>query len=122
MRIYLAHSSAFDFHNELYQPLKKCKKIDACEFIFPHESAAKMQISKEIIRNCDLILAEISYASTGMGIELGWAESLGKPIICLHRKGVATSRSTKLLARKVVEYSGPADLTQKVEEILKLPL
>ena len=34
---------------------------------------------------CDLIVAEVSAPSLGVGYELGWATALSKPILCLHR-------------------------------------
>jgi len=34
---------------------------------------------------CDLVVAEISTPSLGVGFELGWAVALGKPVLCLHR-------------------------------------
>ena len=34
---------------------------------------------------CDLVVAEVTTPSLGVGYELGWATILGKPILCLHR-------------------------------------
>ena len=33
---------------------------------------------------CDLVVAEVSVPSLGVGYELGWATALGKPVLCLH--------------------------------------
>lgn len=33
----------------------------------------------------DLVIAEISVPSLGVGYELGWATALGKPVLCLYR-------------------------------------
>lgn len=34
---------------------------------------------------CDLVVAEVSVPSLGVGYELGWATALRKPALCLHR-------------------------------------
>ncbi len=37
------------------------------------------------LKSCDLVIAEVSTPSLGVGYELGWAIALGKPVLCLHR-------------------------------------
>jgi hypothetical protein len=37
------------------------------------------------LKSCDLIVAEVSLPSLGVGYELGWAAASGKPVLCLHR-------------------------------------
>ncbi len=37
------------------------------------------------LRECDLLIAEVSHPSLGVGYELGRAVTLDKPILCLHR-------------------------------------
>ncbi len=44
------------------------------------------------IRACDLLVAEISTPSHGVGYEIAFALSLSKPVICLHRQGVSVSK------------------------------
>ncbi len=44
------------------------------------------------IRGCDVLLAEVSTPSHGVGYEIGYALSLKKPVICLHKAGVAVSK------------------------------
>lgn len=34
---------------------------------------------------CDLVVAEVSVPSLGVGYELGWATALSKPVLCLYR-------------------------------------
>jgi len=41
------------------------------EIILPHDK--RNLISKDIIKKCNLFIAEVSFPSTGLGIELGWA-------------------------------------------------
>lgn len=38
------------------------------------------------IENCDVLIAEVSVPSHGVGYEIGFAFNLGKPILCLHHQ------------------------------------
>ena len=44
------------------------------------------------ITECDLLLAEVSTPSHGVGYEIGYALSLGKRVLCLYRKGRKVSK------------------------------
>lgn len=37
------------------------------------------------LTSCDLVVAEVTTPSLGVGYELGWATVLKKPVLCLHR-------------------------------------
>jgi nucleoside 2-deoxyribosyltransferase len=99
--IYVAHYTKYDFEKELYEPLKK---ITNYEFIFPHDKSIVPESSKNKIKKCDAILAEVSYPSTGTGIEIGWADSFKKPIIFISKKGIVVSKSLNILSNNFFEY------------------
>ena len=44
------------------------------------------------IKNCDVLIAEVSVPSHGVGYEIGFALNLGKPVLCLHQKGRKVSK------------------------------
>jgi nucleoside 2-deoxyribosyltransferase len=44
------------------------------------------------IDESDVLVAEISTPSHGVGYEIGYALGLRKPVICLHREGVSVSK------------------------------
>ena len=44
------------------------------------------------ITECDFLLAEVSTPSHGVGYEIGFALALGKPVLCLYRKGRKVSK------------------------------
>jgi len=44
------------------------------------------------IEGCDLLVAEVSTPSHGVGYEIGYALGLGKRVLCLHRAGVSVSK------------------------------
>lgn len=105
VKIYIAHASCFDYQNELYKPLKASSLAEKHTLIFPHEADENPTHSKAIIGACDAIIAEGSHPSTGMGIELGWADDLGKPIIVIHKRDRQPSPSISIIASAVMPYS-----------------
>jgi nucleoside 2-deoxyribosyltransferase len=44
------------------------------------------------IKNCGALIAEVSTPSHGVGYEIGYALSIGKPVLCLHQKERRVSR------------------------------
>ncbi len=44
------------------------------------------------IQASDILLAEVSIPSHGVGYEIGYALTLGKPVLCLHDTGRAVSK------------------------------
>lgn len=44
------------------------------------------------IKNCDVLIAEVSEPSHGVGYEIGFALNLDKPVLCLHQQGRRVSK------------------------------
>lgn len=120
MKIYVSHSRNFDYINELYKPLKEAKL--PVEFVFPHEQNLEKFNSKELFesRGCNYVLAEVSYPSTGQGIELGWADIFGVPVLCFYKTGSFPAKSLGVLTNKIMEYGDELDLVNKLMVELKL--
>jgi len=38
------------------------------------------------IKNCDVLIAEVSTPSHGVGYEIGYALQIGKPVLCIHQR------------------------------------
>ena len=85
MKIYFAHSRSHDFQKEIYDPIRSSHVYKNHEIIFPHENGISIN-SKMTIELCDLLIAEVSFPSTGLGIEIGWANMLGKNIVCVSKE------------------------------------
>ena len=120
MKIYVSHSTGFDFANELYEPLAGSALGVIHYFIFPHKDSLEAYPSKEFLqeRKCDLVLAEVSYPSTGMGMELAWAHAAGIKIICVHKRGVKISDSLAAVCRKFISYTDTNSLVAELSKIL----
>lgn len=120
MKIYVAHSTGFNFQDELYKPLRNSELNKIHEITLPHENSDKQFNSKEYLKSCDLVLAEVSYPSTGQGIELGWANLYKVPIICIYKNGSKYSGALTAVSEKFIEYNDTEDLITKLtKEIQK---
>jgi hypothetical protein len=114
MKVYVAHSSNFDFKSELYNPIRESSLISKHDFFFPHDTDIVFD-SKGAIQNVyDVILAEVSFPSTGLGIELGWANDANRKIICIYKKGSKYSSSLKVVSDTFIEYLNSKDMINKV--------
>jgi len=98
MKIYISHSSGFDFKAELYLPLRNSILNKQHDLILPHENSEEPYLIKDKLPEFDLILAEVSYPSTGQAIELGWVSMKRIPIACFYKKGSKVSSSLKTVS------------------------
>jgi hypothetical protein len=117
MKIYFGHSKDFDFKNELYKPIRESVLNGEHEILFPHETDEFFN-SKNRIKNSDLMIAEVSYPATGLGIELGWAEMLKTPVLCVYKKGYKISGSLKVVTKDFIEYESAEDLAEKITKFI----
>ena len=120
MKIYVSHSRSFDFVKELYEPLKKSVLANVHQFIFPHDASQESYPSKKLFadKTCDLVLAEVSFPSTGEGIELGWADIAGVKIVCAYKEDAKISGSIKIIAKDFLVYKNSEDLISKLTKYL----
>ncbi len=116
MRIYLSHSRKFDFKKELYEPLENSGlNID---FIFPHKKSETSFDTRSLFINDkpDLVLAEVSNPSLGVGIEIGWANDAEIKIVCIYKNGSKISESLKMVSKTFIEYLDSKDLIEKLKK------
>lgn len=120
MKIYVAHTRDSDFQNELYKPIKESPLSKEHTFVLPHEMSAGSFKSKDLFKtDCDLVIAEVSYPATGLGIELGWADMLNVPIACIYHKGSKLSNSLKAVTQNFFEYENSTELIEGIEKTIK---
>lgn len=119
MMIYFGHSSKTEYQEDFYRPFKGSQLSEEHELVFPHDSDEFFQ-SKSFLRDeCDLVVAEVSRASTGLGIELGWAENFDVPVICLHREDSDPSTSLSTVSSNIENYSSVEEMVEKVERFVE---
>lgn len=118
MKIIVTHASSFDYEKELYKPLKKAVEGTGHELIFPHVWHEQKKSTKEFLKDAGLVVGEVSHPSTGQGIEFGWADMMGIPILFLRKSGAKSSSSLKYLKGELTDYIDEQDLIQKVQQFL----
>lgn len=121
MKIYVAHSTHFDFKGKLYEPLRASGLNETHEILLPHEQEEIGEITRDMIKEADVLVAEVSTPSLGAGIEIGWADAFGVPVIAMSEKGAQVSWSIDNAVTDRFEYDGTADmLTQLTTALSKL--
>lgn len=73
--------------------------------------------------DADIIFAEVSIPSLGVGYELGFADKIGKKIIAIYDKGYVEKVSTMIRGNKrikLIPYKDIREITDKLGEIIRL--
>ena len=118
MHIYVAHSSGFNYQKKLYTPIRGSHLNTEHHIVFPHERADVFVNTKDIIQKSTLVLAEVSYPSTGLGIELGWADAAQIPIICMYAEGSKPSEALRAISAVFAQYQTSKDMVEKITTAL----
>ena len=103
MKIFVAHASDSNFQEELYQPLRNSQLNKDHEIILPQEEGHE-EVTRDLIKSCDLVIAEVSNPSTGQGIELGWADAFSIPVVCIYKEGATFSNALHYVCNKFLMY------------------
>jgi hypothetical protein len=108
--IYIAHSSSFDYKSELYKPLDESKIARKFRLIKPHEGLFEPVDAKNYLKASKFVIAEVSYPSIGLGIELGWASMLNIEIICIYKLHHIPSIAVNFITDTYFEYANKEEL------------
>lgn len=65
------------------------------------------------LAEADVVVAEVTVPSHGVGYEIGRAEALGKPVLCLHRPRAGRRLSAMLAGNSVLR----CEVYESVEEL-----
>jgi len=117
MNIYVAHSSAFNYKEGLYKPIAQSNLAHQHHFILPHQ-AEGLNSRKVICNDTQLFIAEVSFPSTGLGIEIGYALTHNVPVICLYKQGTTPTNALHFINHQLIEYSDSKDFINQLEIIV----
>ncbi len=113
-QIYIAPSTKYDFQRELYQPLKDSTLPETYDLFYPHDKTGNPTNSRELIKNYWAVVAEISYPSTGAGIEIGWADAFEVPLIFIHQEDFEPSSYYYDMTEHVLSYEDSEEMVNKL--------
>lgn len=71
----------------------------------------------EWVTGCDVLLAEVSTPSHGVGYEIALAESLGKPVFCCYRNGSRVSKMILGNTSKRFQVFGYSNINEAIDEV-----
>ena len=74
------------------------------------------------LASCDIVVAEVTAPSLGVGYELGWATVLKKPVLCLYRVIAGKSLSAMIGGSSGIQtaaYSSMDEANRIMEEFIK---
>jgi len=66
---------------------------------------------------CDLLVAEVTMPSLGVGYELGCAVSMGKPVLCLHRPSPGRPLSAMVAGSPGIQTTSYANIDEALNII-----
>jgi len=131
MKIYFAAAiSAGRKYADVYQKIVEFLKNERHEILTEHVADPNvLDLEKvipdqevydrdiQLIKKADILIAEASLPSTGVGYEIAYMLSLKKPVICLYQRGLnmskmITGNNEPLLS--VYSYNSKADLVENL--------
>ncbi len=118
MKIYFGHSRDFNYEEEFYKPIEKSELLKNEVLILPHKDSGFIQRDKDFYKSLDLFIAEVTYPSTGLGIELGFVSDGNASVYCLYKSGTKPSSSLKAVSDNFIGYNSPDELTEIIEKIV----
>jgi nucleoside 2-deoxyribosyltransferase len=118
MKIYVAHASQFDFKDKLYTPLRASALNTEHEILLPQDGPIE-EITRDMINATDALVAEVSAPSLGVGIEIGWADAAGVPVIAMYEKDSHPSFSIDNAVSDRFEYESSDDMIAKLTAALQ---
>lgn len=122
----ISYSKRKQFNEEVneLQKLFTKNKIELLVFVDqynfkPNQEKEMMTTAFEEIEASDFLIAELTYKSIGVGIEIGYARAKGIPVVYLYRIHSEYSTTASGSADFVVEYDNKFDLIKLMERVLK---
>jgi len=114
MMIYISNSNSYDYESELYEPIRQSDLYKNHQIFLSSESQNSDVNLKDILDKVDLMIAEVSYPSTGQGIELGRADAAGIPVLCFHKSDCKPSSSVRYITDKLYSYKTTPELIEMI--------
>lgn len=116
--VYVGHARSFDFQRELYAPLQALD-LHGVHLLLPHATDGFVD-TRALFEGggCDLFIAEVSHAATGLGMELAYASVFGVPTVCVHHADVPVSGSIRSLNAPVLAYASLPELSQLAQDLI----
>ncbi len=78
------------------------------------------ELEMDALKNTDMLIAEVSVPSHGVGVEIAASWFLKFPCICMHKKGTKVSRFVRGFPNaKFLEYENEEDIRAKLPGLVE---
>lgn len=118
------------FYRDIVEELKKYGEV-LTEFVsdsnltyrgssLPSEEIYKLDVS--LLNKCDIVVADVTVPSLGVGYEIAYAENIKKKIICLYKPDPSRELSAMIKGNpnlKLFEYNDSVEISSILERELK---
>ena len=135
MKIYVSGSiyggtQKIDTYKILIEELEKYGEVLDKQIVDPNTiENEKYQSNEDIFKSlekqlmmADILFAEVSIPSLGVGYELGFADKIGKKIIAIYDENYTKKVSTMIRGNKrikLIPYKNIEDITKNLEKLLR---
>ncbi len=117
LNIYFGHSKKIDYQ-KIYDWIESCEELKKYNFMFPHKLDSNSRNGRDFYKNIDVFIAEISFPSTGLGIELGFSFDEKIPIYCFYKENSNYTNALLSVTNNFIEYTAREDFLKKLIKIL----
>lgn len=127
-KIFIAAPLTYNFDTGFVESIREWIRDFGYQPIVPHDFASVTpegdQMTKEISSNfvlldgSDIILADVTKPSHGVGMEILHAHNAGKKVILIAKQGTLISAMARAFAHNIVEYEDADDLRIKLSGLL----
>ena len=118
-------SSSFQHQGELKPALETItealKGLGIASMIFAEEyrfaaseETQMMELACREIAQTDLVIAEVSHKAIGVGVEVGYAIGIGKPVVYVRQVDAEHSTTVAGIATHRIIYTTPEDLRHQL--------
>lgn len=124
LAISYANRNQFDKEINTLNDLFSKKNIELLVFVDKynftnHQEKKMMETAFNEIDSCDLLIAELSTKSIGVGIEIGYAFAKKIPVVYLRRKDSEYSTTASGCSSFMIEYNNHNDLQKSIDHYLQ---
>lgn len=109
MKVYVGHQNVTN--ESLHNLILNSEVLKKHQFIFGENVADE----KDWLKKCEVMIADVSYPTIPLGIEMGWADNYKINIVCVCVKGTAISSHLTRMCKEFLIYTEIEDLVEKLE-------
>ena len=83
LNIYFIHSTKLDYNNLIYKKVLSSSVCLGHNLMLPQTKEYQEKYTKDLMQKADIIIAEVSNPTFGLGLELKWLQKQDKPKLFL---------------------------------------